>query len=533
MVSSPDYLKAVKDLDYAEALLEVPDLWASVIFGYESIPDFHSHLWQFLADESIRELVIELPAGHSKTNLISIEYPIYRLCRDNNDRICILQKGIEQAKDVVGGIKRELTGNEVLNSLYGPFKPEESSGYPWTMTTLRVRGNTDTHQKTNSVHAYGWSSTDVMGNRFKCFLGDDFVTEDNSDTPEKRLRIKNKEETEWNPTLVGAGNPRFIYMGTPMFYDDAFEGKLSRASDYLGPEDWRKPSEVDKSGLVFIRRNAEKGRKPGQTLWPLKADSDFLEEKKHRGYVNYLRRYCCVVGDPETQIFKQVAIEGGIEENTSMYYPGCLDKNRSLGEADPSWRVICGADPSSGKKTGASGQFAHVVLGVEPKGETYHLIDLFTGPVPMSRREDYGDPKDAKSQVGTIIHRHHKYHAAMTVIEDNAQQHAWITTVRDADPTVRLKKHTTGRQKVDKEVGVESMAGIIESGRLRLPYGDKHARKATDKLIEQLVRYPHFSYSDLVMALWFAVTHARKRAKVEFFDMAALRAQARPLQKAV
>ncbi len=512
-------------------LLDIPDLWDALIFGQE-VPEFHSHLWPFLIDDGIRYLVVELPGGHAKTSLISVKLPIWRLCRDPDDRICIMQKAIEQAKDVIRSIQREMTHNQKLTELYGPFKPpSDDDGYPWSTTTMRVAGNRDTAEKTNSVHAYGWSSTDIMGNRFKIFLGDDFVTSDNSDTPEKRQKIRTKEATEWTKTLIGAPNPRYILMGTPMFFDDAFEEKRDKASDYLGPGDWRGPGEVDKSGFVFIRRSAEKGRRAGRTLWPKQADWPYLEEQKQTfGYTDYLRRMCCEVGDPELAIFKEVALKGGTEEKTGISYPGCLDYERCLGDSRSGWRVICGADPSSGKDTGAAGQFAHVTIGVD-KEKNVNLIDLFTAPVPMSRREDNDpEPPDGKSQIGTIIHRHWKYGALYTVIESNSQQYAWITTVKEADPLVRVKPHQTGRNKTQPEIGVESMAGLVESGKLRIPYGNAESRRKSDELINQLIRYPYFSLSDLVMALWFAVYSTSKRGRVVFHDYNAIRAAARPFQ---
>ena len=516
----------------AATLLKTPALWDAVVFN-QRVPEVHEHLWHFVADPEIKYLCVEVPAGTGKTQFLSIKSSIYFLCLDPNERICVLQKGVDQAKGVISSIQRQMTGNKTLIDLYGPFKPtREQEGYPWSTDTMRIAGNDNVAEKTNSVQAYGWASTDVMGNRFTKFLGDDFVTTDNSDTPEKKQKIRTKSETEWDPTMVGAKNPKYFYLGTPMFHNDEFESKFDIASDYLGPSDWRLPDEVDKSGWVCIRRSAEVGKKKGTLLWVEQLPQEMLDEKRKRGERNYQRRYLCRVTSSELQTFIPEAVKSGTDPETGITYPGCLDHHREIGQYDKTLKVICGADPSSGKDTGASGQFAHVTVAFDKRQDITYIVDMFTEPIVVDRRLPDEGADDKISQIGTIVHRHHKYDANLTVIETNSQQHAWKDLVDKADQTVKPKPYNTGKKKNDPDVGIPGMAGMFESGLIRIPYKGKETREEADKLIKQLIEYPEGDLTDLIMALWFCVVNRHKRGSVKYHDILNMRAQSKPIERA-
>ena len=516
----------------AQTLLQAPDLWATIVFGHE-VPPEHSWLWQYLVDETIRYLVILWPGGGAKSTLVTQEHTIYDLCRNRNHRTCLIQKSHAQAMSEMSAIMRQLTHNRTLTDLYGDFKPPgEDSGFPWSTSALRVIGNTNSTEKTHNVHGYGVGSTDVLGGRYDTVKPDDVCTEDNSNTPEAREKLETKLTTEWDKTLIGAAVPRLIMDGTAFKYDDLYLSKINSnaCTAYIGPSDWRTPDELtaeDKSGYVVIHKDVEVGIR-GKPFWPKQFPQEFLEFEKRKNLINYNRRLRNIVRTSDQVVFPEPALRGGVDEWGNQY-PGCLERDMVLGEREGSWKIICGADPSSGKKTGASAQFAHAVIGVD--GDDIHVVDLFTAPIPMTRNNDGGGENDGKSQIGTIVARHLRYGATFTVIEDNAQQHAWITTTREVAPLVKVKPHNTNKNKVSPEIGVESMAALMEAGRLHIPYGNKYSVEQAEKLIEQLVYYPDYSYSDLVMALWFCVFYARKRSKVKMLSWEDLRKNAREWKK--
>src|SRR5581483_11729485 len=74
----------------------------------------------------------------------------------------------------------------------------------------------------------------------------------------------------------------------------------------------------------------------------------------------------------------------------------------------------------------------------------------------------------------------------------------------------RVIGHETGRNKLDPELGVYSLSGDFELGRIRLPYGDADGRRVTEYLVNEALAFPYGDTDDVLMSLWFI--KARHRA---------------------
>ena len=69
---------------------------------------------------------------------------------------------------------------------------------------------------------------------------------------------------------------------------------------------------------------------------------------------------------------------------------------------------------------------------------------------------------------------------------------------------VSIIGHNTDRNKADPELGVQSIGSHYRYGRVRLPYRwDTKARLKSQKLIDELIRWPRGRTDDTVMAHWF------------------------------
>jgi hypothetical protein len=63
--------------------------------------------------------------------------------------------------------------------------------------------------------------------------------------------------------------------------------------------------------------------------------------------------------------------------------------------------------------------------------------------------------------------------------------------------------HNTGKNKGDPNLGVESLGGDVEFGRISLPYGDAAGRQMSQLLEDEANVWPHGRHDDVLMALWF------------------------------
>lgn len=517
--------RIVTDYDGGKELLQIPQLWSTTVFKHtHPMPDFHFWLWDFLTDNSIRRLAIALPRGHSKTTVINKEYPLWRLAQDPSYRIAIVQKSLSQAQNILMSTQRILASNKTFRRYHGDWKPTQD-GYPWNTSMMRLAQNT-TDAETHNLMAFGTGSKDILGGRYNELLLDDLIYQDktgsNADTPEKRAAMDEWLFSVVDMTLLGSETDLLRLSGTAWYYDDVLMGKEAMATCVIGPGDWPHPNELttaEKSGWVFIRKDAEVGMKEGCTLWMNQANWERLEHIKltHKeGSSGYRRGMRNQVQNPGKAIFKEVWLTGGTDED-GVECPGCLDHDRDLGEYPQGvdgLRTINGADPSTGRDSPASSKFAHLSIAAVPGAHERYMIDMFTAAVPQQDANDYlGRSEDKQTQVGTIIYRHHRYGAFTTVIEDVSWTRAWVDAVRQCDPRLHITPMVTGQNKNSNEVGIESMRGIFQNGLVRIPYKSPSTKSVVNVFIEQLWRYGDTSFSDLVMAFWFCNFNISKSFK--------------------
>ena len=85
---------------------------------------------------------------------------------------------------------------------------------------------------------------------------------------------------------------------------------------------------------------------------------------------------------------------------------------------------------------------------------------------------------------------------------------------------VRVVPHHTHGNKWDPQFGVESLAPLMETGLVSIPWGNAPTAQAFQPLIDELIAFPMGQLSDRVMSFWFADLGCRelmKRAHLPLF----------------
>ena len=95
------------------------------------------------------------------------------------------------------------------------------------------------------------------------------------------------------------------------------------------------------------------------------------------------------------------------------------------------------------------------------------------------------------------------------IVEINAAQR-WLLSQPhvqswQSQERVHFIQHTTNRNKLDPEYGVETIAPFFREGRVRIPWGNTASRIEFRPLVDELLRYPEGQTTDLVMSTWFSV----------------------------
>lgn len=161
------------------------------------------------------EILLLLPRGHGKSELITIAYPIWRMCKDPNIKILIRNENSDNAEKFLSAIKSILTENPILIALFGQFKKE---GNIWSSDQIII-SQRNVPQKDPTV-ATGGLNKSMVGGHFNLIIDDDLVSNYNSQT--KVMVDKVIDFHNLTPPLADERNFQWITIGTRWTYYDLY-----------------------------------------------------------------------------------------------------------------------------------------------------------------------------------------------------------------------------------------------------------------------------------------------------------------------
>lgn len=465
-----------------QMLLDHPDLFIVRYFQdkIDRLEDFHLRLIETATGQQ-RGLIL-YPAQHGKTTLVSTLLPIWAVCRNPNIRIAIIAKNETEAEGIMRAIQAELMLNLDLRDDFGPFRTKEVER-PWALGMLSITRRT-ARDKEQNITVFGSGAKTVLGHRTDWTICDDVVTQENSQTPEQRYKIK-----QWFDQSVSTGpvpGGRLTVVGTRFDPNDLYSD-LMNLNEMAGQEIWK----VQKEDAI-VDEDAE------QALWPRRMPYDMLMLKKLEiGTLAFNKRYRNRAVDESRMIFREEYVRGGILGKER--YKGCIDHTYRIGEYEEEWKRVAGFDPAIGAQRQAK-FCAHITLALGScidHDRCLWVVDLIRDQMSM------------QNQVETIITQHDRYKLWQTLIETNAYQHGLYEAVQrrcdEIGMAIDVKPHYTSRyNKPDPEIGVNALAPWFERGWVHIPWGDAHSRRIMGQLVDELVQYPSGRTTDTVMATWIA-----------------------------
>lgn len=469
-------------------------------------------------------LLVNTPPNHSKSTTITMDYAVYRICRDPNVRILIVSKTQQMAKKFLYGIKSRLTHPKYsdLQATFAPNGGFKGNADKWTATEIYLGGDDkDSGEKDPTVEALGISGH-IYGARADLIICDDCVTLSNAGDWQKHMDwLRQEAGSRLSPVgkLLVVGTrvaPQDLYreLRNPDHYTDgkspwtyfAQPAILKQADD---PADWETlwpVAEQPFEGAEEIDEPDEDGN------WPRWTGPRLRDVRNELGPSRWAMVYMQsdVAAEP---IFDPVCVRGSVN---GMRKRGPLIRGATGHPASPEgFYVICSMDPAM------AGDTAAVAYAVDRETHKRYVLDvkIITAPTPLRLRE-------------LIYQWTELFKPNEWVIESNAFQ-LFLTQDEEirrflATKGIPLKGHFTGSQKVDPEFGVASLQplfgtkevkgenqGYKHSGDNLIELPDISVAEDVKALIEQLVVWdpnvkPKHRKQDAVMALWFAEIRARE-----------------------
>lgn len=457
-----------------------PVIFSSYVLEWPMQP-IHKEMHDLLSNHD--RLIIWAPIEHGKTSTVSIARILWELGRDPEIRTASISDTEDQATKSLAVVKQHILSNPRLHAVFPKLRPETRRGrYKIWHTNQIIVEREAMDTKDYSVQAIG-SGGALLGARLDLAQLDDILNMENTSTPMQRKKILSwiDSTVESRSTMGG----RIWFTGTGWHKEDAMYQLAKRPGWHSKRFDGRReglwPQVVSVGGKLY-----------GWPEWR-------IEQKRMRTTpFEFARQFGCVHASEASETFNLKAIED------------CFDASL---EYDPI--------PLSGDTF-----YVGVDLNVK-KGESRHETCFFIGkPVGAERhvqRVIAGNMSLA--EIATwFLYIEARYHPVLFLVENNQAQdyivQLWhpdtfraifesaggTVSMESLQSLPRVEGFTTGRNKVDPQLGIRGMTIEFEQRRWKIP-DHPETRKWAEELADFI---PEEHAGDRLMASWLFSTAATR-----------------------
>lgn len=175
-----------------------------------AVPHFHKKIYSDLEDNSIDRLGIVAPRGHSKSTVVSVIYPMWRILfkpKEEDLLILLISESLTQSANFVGIIKTNFVENPRILHYFGSLE-----GPKWTEDEIVTSNGAKLIARGTGQRIRGTLTGRQSITRPNVIILDDFESETNSATPEAIDKNKKWLTKAVEPSLADDG--RLIAIGT-------------------------------------------------------------------------------------------------------------------------------------------------------------------------------------------------------------------------------------------------------------------------------------------------------------------------------
>ncbi len=215
---------------------------------------------------ALKQLHIEAPRKHAKSECISINYPSWLIGNYPEIRIGIVSKTAPLAEQTVAAIKNRIENDPRYFSIFGDLKPKNPQ--KWTDSEFYV--NRKTISKFATLYACGLGGS-LTGRGFDVIIADDIIDEENVNTPNQLEKASRWFFKVLLTTLFSNGAT--LVIGTRWHYADLYNDLIQPPEK--GGKGW--PCKIYRA--IQNYEDVEKGAAP-RVLWPEVWPYERLMKKK-------------------------------------------------------------------------------------------------------------------------------------------------------------------------------------------------------------------------------------------------------------
>jgi hypothetical protein len=502
-------------------------VYVKKIIGLKNQP-FHDELDNILSDSFYRNIAISFPRDHGKSTHISIAYPCWEIARNHNVRILLIsatsaisKKFLTQIIGIIGKNEKykewardiDPTGKGVVPQL----KNDRQSIEKWASDSIII-SREDLNLKDPTINAVGLFGS-ILSARCDICICDDIINQENSFTEDQREKIIEWIYTTVMPVIVPGG--RFIYLGNTWHQTDLVSKLLSDPQmDYHKrrraiihesnhPELWKAWAEIiydesiEKKERVkkaddFYAVNKVQMDDGVEVLWPDKFSYAELYLKRMANSYSFERMYQCDPSNRPNQKIKDEWINEALRKGRTYRF-----QSEPFKDIIP--QVSCsGLDLAISEKT-SSDDTALLTLDKILYGKD----DIKPGDF-MIRNIRRG--KFSPNEVRTMLKDHAEHDRPDGIRVETVGYQESIKRDMD-DMGIQVTGYHTGGEKNDPDIGVNSIAILMEQGKFIIPSDptDNATVKLATQIANEMRSFPDGHTGDSLMALWFALSEIRDR----------------------
>lgn len=416
-----------------------------------------------------------LPTHNS--SCFTVVYPLWVIGNNPNIRILIVSNSASQAQAFLREIKDKITKNSMYKEMFGDLFPEDSNepGEKWTNQEIIVRRKA-TH-KDPTVSAMGAGGA-ILSKRADIIICDDILNLENTRIAAQRENIK-----QWyNEVLMPVLEPNgiLINVGTAWNLEDLLHEQLKNPS-------------------YDVRKRYKAILPDGTALWQERWSIEKLMELKEEvGSVAFNKSYMNEALSSEDSVFKYEWLQKAKEIGKKLSFAYTYRPESWTLPVQPK-AIALGVDLAiSDKDSGDYTAFAVVA-------------ELMNGAkIPLWLEEAKLDFAKTERKIIELCGR---YQCDIVVVENNGYQAALVRDLQ-GKTSLPIVPYSTGGEKYDLNVGINSLAVEFENEKWILPYntqkdsnGDLPSPftvKFVDRLCDYMMRFGSGHTGDLLMATWFA-----------------------------
>ena len=455
---------------------------------------YHYELSNMLLDNNKKRNCIILPRGHSKSTLAkaALMYKLYFNPEGKREFIAWVAEEQSQAIDHIKYIQNHIEMNPALNYYFGDLR-----GSKWTEKEFTTSRGDRIIAKGTSQRLRGRSQ---LGLRYTNIILDDFESELNTKTPERRREIKDWVMSTVDPALENsAGNEGSIWLiGTIVHFDSFLQ------SIYDGHLEAKRDKRKYAWDVMFYK--AIEGE---NVLWPAYFSKAKLDDIRRRyedvGLVHkFAQEYLNEARDLLNAKFKI--------DRLNYYDHEFISKNNytyivNKDDAIPV-NVYLGVDLAYEATAGSDFQII-MVIGIDSDRNVY-VLDYFREHIPL-----YDMPNEIMNyarEYAPIKRANVEHVGAQGIIKDA------VNKLSSSDKRVMpgIAMGVRPPSGIKKEDRLESLlAPLVNRGKLFI-------KRSHQDLIDEMFQFPKGRHDDLLDGLWYAISNARpplsKRFEANDFD---------------